>query len=681
MKAISSSITKIVALIAAMVVAFGTFGLAAAHADGYDMNRIADPDANGTITINPASGDTQTRSFNGYRLAWLENVKVKTDPTGTALDSFTVETNSNYTAVIEDVMGQIGTKKTDDTKSTLFDDFKADKAYFDKDTSPAIDNPLGYIAATYGSVADTKTWGGDNADGSNDSVMRQFADKLAEKLATKDEQGKAKYPADADLKIGPNTTVPQGLYLITETTDLADSTNPDIIGAAVNSAPMIVSTTYTLTDDSHNTSTTVNSGVGTIDLKATSPTITKQLTDDQGKAKTNPDFSIGDDVYYELTATIPSYTGYDIDTDNSDSTKARVLKIYDEAEPGLTIVSVESVYVDGTELHKADYTANIEAGKLSTKDSYNGGTRTTIDLANYVNMREGTVSATNHAVASGGTVKVKIKAKLNSKAKVSDASQQTPNMNKTSLGYSHIPNQVNDEHKQPGGEVNVYTYKFTITKKNREGTSLSGAQFAIKNNANGKYLTWTAATDADGKNGAWGTVDTTPTADAQRSDAPTGQDLKDSNAKGIFYSSGDDGTVSFDGLKAGEYTIEEIASPSGYLNALLPSFTVTIKPSYEQDSSTNPYANDAAKKASWGDYKIKTPDNKPLTISNGKDSNNLVTASGNNSGNVDVTNVTSITQLPKTGAAGIAFFAIVGVALIGAAALFAVRARKARQAV
>lgn len=663
MKAISSSITKIVALIAAMVVAFGTFGLAAAHADGYDKSTITNPADTGTITINPVSDDPvsiDSRSFNGYRLASLKNVK--TDSTGTALESFTVETNSSYTPVIETVMGEI----TDtSTGKTLLASYRDDASYY-SNTGAIPNNPLGYIAATYGgsSLTEiTKPWGGDNANGSKDSVMRQFADKLAAALAADTTK------ADKTLTTGENKDVPQGLYLITETTNLADSTDRAVTGAAVNSAPMIVSTTYTLTD-SHNISTTINNGVGSIDLKATSPTITKEVTNGNtvyGDAKANPDFSIGDEVDYELTATIPSYTGYDIDTDKSDPTKARVLKIYDEAEPGLTIDSVESVYVDGTKLtENTDYTANIEAG-ISTKDNYNGGTLTTIDLANYVNMRAGTVSANSHTVASGGKITVKIHATLNSdvkaKAKVSDATTQTPIKNETSLGYSHIPNKVTDEHKQPGGEVNVYTYKFTITKKNREGTSLPGAQFAIKNGDG--YLAW------DGTK--WTNLTTNPQAKPQVSAAPKDQsEESEDNAKGIFYS-GADGTVSFDGLKAGEYTIEEIASPSGYLNALLPSFTVTIKPTYNQDTSTMPTGA-----ASWGDYTINTTDS-PLTISNDKGSSGLV--SDINGGNVDVTNVKSITQLPKTGAAGIAFFAIVGVALIGAAALFAVRARKARQAV
>lgn len=665
MKAISSSITKVVALIAAMVVALGTFGLAAAHADGYDTSTIADPATDGTITINPVEGDNVTRSFSGYKLASLKNVK--TDSAGTALESFTVETNSTYTAVIEQVMGKI----TDTTKNaTLLAGFQADASYYN--TAKSINNPLGYIAATYGGVSETDSpWGGDNGNGTKDSVMRQFADELAKALA----DDTATYPADSTTLTTGVNTLPQGLYLITETTNLGDATDPGITGAAVNSAPMIVSTTYTLTDLA-GTSTTVNSDVSTINLKATSPTITKQVTNgngtDEASKKANPDFSIGDEVDYELTATIPSYTGYDIDTVGGDanSAKARVLKIYDEAEPGLTIDSVESVTVtpvgssDATPLTGADYTATISANSITEEGTYKGGTLTTIDLANYVNMRTGTVSASGGTVASGGTITVTIHATLNSKANVSDATTQTPNKNKTTLGYSHEPNNVSDEHKQPGGEVNVYTYKFTITKKSYDGTKLPGAQFAIKNNADGKYLKWTTATDTDGKKGTWGTLDAKPTAAAQASAAPADQST--SNAAGIFYS-GADGTVSLDGLKAGTYTIEEIASPSGYLNALLPSFTVTIKPTYTQDTSTM-----RTGATTWGDYTINA-----LTISNGKGSNDLVTASDNNGGNVDVTNVTSITQLPKTGAAGIAFFSFIGVALIAAAVFFAIRARKA----
>ncbi|KAA0517413.1 hypothetical protein F0325_21055, partial [Enterobacter ludwigii] len=256
---------------------------------------------------------------------------MKTDSNGTALGSFTVKTNPKYMKVIKDVMGQI----TDTAKNaTLLAGFQADPSYSNKDKG--IDNPLGYIAATYGAVSETGSpWGGDKGDGSTDTVMRQFADKLAEKRTN--EQGKATYPADDDkMTTGENNNVPQGLYLITETTNLDDSTDRAVTGAAVNSAPMIVSTTYTLTD-SANISTTINNGVGSIDLKATSPTITKEVTNgngnDEASKKANPDFSIGDEVDYQLTATIPSYTGYDIDTTGKDSGKARVLKIYDDAEP------------------------------------------------------------------------------------------------------------------------------------------------------------------------------------------------------------------------------------------------------------------------------------------------------------------------------------------------------------
>lgn len=650
-------------------------GVGSAQAADYDTSTIANPAANGTITINPVSGDKVTRSFSGYQLASLKNVK--TDSTAAALESFTVETNTKYLNPIKTVMSEI----TDTSKGkTLEAGFEADATYYN--TAKSINNPLGYIAATYGAVSETDSpWGGDKGNGSGDSVMRQFADKLAEALA----DDTTTYPADSTTLTTGVNTLPQGLYLIRETTTPAHNTTPATTGAVVNSAPMIVSTTYTLTD-SAGTSTTVTQGVGTIDLKATSPTITKEVTNGNGtdvaSQKANPDFSIGDEVDYELTATIPSYTGYDIDTAGTVRKNARVFKIQDLAEPGLTINSVGPVTVtpagadSATPLVKGtDYAVTSSTCTSdnpctnNVTDSYNnGGTQTNIDLANYVNMRTGTVSATNGTVASGGTITVTIKATLNSKANVSDATKQTPNKNMVGLMYSREPHNVSKGYVQDGGEVNVYTYKFTITKKSYDGTTLPGAQFAIQN-ADGKYLTWTAATDTDGKKGTWGTLDAKPTPAAQASAAPADQST--ANAAGIFYS-GADGTVSLDGLKAGTYTIEEIASPSGYLNAkaLLPSFTVTIAPTYTADTSTKPKTSTTT----WGDYIINT-----LTISNKDDANNLVTSSENNSGNVDVTNVKSITQLPKTGAAGIAMFTIIGVAVIAVAALFAVRARKAAQ--
>ncbi len=92
-----TSLKRFFAGVAAVAMAVGGLALGATSAQAavYDTNRIADPDLNGTITINPVSGDTQKRTFSGYRLARLKNVKVKTDSTGTALDSFTVETNSS----------------------------------------------------------------------------------------------------------------------------------------------------------------------------------------------------------------------------------------------------------------------------------------------------------------------------------------------------------------------------------------------------------------------------------------------------------------------------------------------------------------------------------------------------------------------------------------------------------
>lgn len=85
-------------------------------------------------------------------------------------------------------------------------------------------------------------------------------------------------------------------------------------------------------------------------LKNTTPTIDKKLVDSKGDGtytpNTQPDYAVGDDVYYELTSTVPVYTGYDIDSTMKDATKTRIFKINDTASKALTVSAgtvIESV--------------------------------------------------------------------------------------------------------------------------------------------------------------------------------------------------------------------------------------------------------------------------------------------------------------------------------------------------
>ncbi|MGO5068177.1 SpaA isopeptide-forming pilin-related protein [Bifidobacterium catenulatum] len=108
---------------------------------------------------------------------------------------------------------------------------------------------------------------------------------------------------------------------------------------------------------------------------------------------------------------------------------------------------------------------------------------------------------------------------------------------------------------------------------------------------------------------------------------------------GTTQTSGDNGNVTFSGLKAGTYTVTETQAPQGYMNTFLPSFTVTI------DENGN--------------------------VTFGKDAFGLVNTTAKT-----VKNVKNVTQLPLTGAAGTTLFTVVALLVAGAGVTVAVKSRQ-----
>lgn len=169
----------------------------------------------------------------------------------------------------------------------------------------------------------------------------------------------------------------------------------------------------------------------------------------------------------------------------------------------------------------------------------------------------------------------------------------------------------NDGNFGAGHKVDLKTYSFEFTKVGPDGaTPLQGAEFQISgDNIDADYTA----------NGASATA-----------------------------TSNESGVVKFSSLAAGTYTVKETKAPEGYMNTMLPSFTVTIK-----DDGCIEFGADAI----W----------------------NLVTPSSNNGVAKDATatvkNVNSITQLPLTGAAGITLLVVVAALLAAACMLVAMRSR------
>ncbi|MDB6835958.1 SpaA isopeptide-forming pilin-related protein [Bifidobacterium longum] len=587
---------------------------------GVSAAYAADP-TTGSITINKSDADQVDHSFDGWHLASLTNV---TKDSAGKINGFLIDTDNNMVSTIVAAM-----------TNGQNDAYKKDANYYSDDSTVA--NPMGYLVEKVfkdnksGKALSelTSPWGGDSSE------LRAFAESLSKELAkagapTADKTG------DSALKTSANGNLKQGLWFLKDVTTQDDT-------KGTNSIPIITPTTFDGADS-----------WGTVTLKNTTPTIDKKLVDSKADGtytpNTQPDYAVGDDVYYELTSTVPVYTGYDIDPTMKDATKTRIFKINDTASKALTVSAgtvIESVKLtpaQGTAVTLVkdnDYTVTVaDYGDVNTPDTdaYKGGHVTTIDLGKYVNKAKGSKSATD-GILEGATVTVIVKAKLNKDALISEPGNLQKNPNKVDLEYSNHPEEVNHAHKVPGPEVPVYAYKFDILKTDKAGTTkLPGAKFTVKavsgtSKHDGKYL------GSYGKDG-WSYLDSEPAV---------------ADTDGVF-TTGTDGKINVSGLDAGTYEVHEIAPPDGYTAISLPKFQFTITPTV---------SNEVAGR--------KTITVVALSLAKGADVRALLSQDGKT---LNIWNAKNITELPKTGGAGLAMIVAVGALFIAASGIFALRARR-----
>lgn len=586
---------------------------------GVSTAYAADP-ATGSITINKSDTGQVDHSFDGWHLASLTNV---TKDSAGKINGFLIDTDDNMVTTIVAAM-------TSGQKAA----YEKDTNYYSTDN--AVANPMGYLVEKVfkdesGKALSelTSPWGGDS------SALRAFAESLSKELA-KTSAPTADKTGDSALKTGENKELKQGLWFLKDVTPTDDT-------KGTNSIPIITPTTFDGADS-----------WGTVTLKNTTPTIDKKLVDSKNDGtytpNTQPDYAVGDDVYYELTSTVPVYTGYGIDSTMEDAAKTRIFKINDTASKALTvsadtaIKSVKLTPTQGTAVTLAkdkDYTVTVaDYVDVNTPDTdaYKSGHVTTIDLGKYVNKAEGSKSATD-GILEGATVTVIVKAKLNKDALISEPGNLQKNPNKVDLEYSNHPEEVNHAHKVPGPEVPVYAYKFDILKTDKAGTTkLPGAKFTIEavsgtSKHDGKYL------GSYGKDG-WNYLDNEPAV---------------ADTDGVF-TTGTDGKINVSGLDAGTYEVHEIAPPDGYTAISLPKFQFTITPTV---------SNEVAGR--------KTITVVALSLAKGADVRASLSQDGKT---LNIWNAKNITELPKTGGAGLAMIVAVGALFIAASGIFALRARR-----
>lgn len=695
-----TSLKRFFAGVAAAAMAVGGFALGAGAAmaaigwGGSDDNPSNEttPDTTARIAVCDDSYESPADRYKAYLVAAYDMDNVK--PAASNANYLDIETLKYTQGDLPDATLKTALTAAGVDSSTLTDTdaiYSALKAV----ATQSPDAPYGYTDTTN--------------PGKGVATERKFADALGSALDAMSSADLGKLKSTEITPVGHDkieddkltdknsTAVPKtGLYLVWDT--MKDTT--DNMEKSTRSVPMLVSSTLYkaltntvypglwLSDGNH---TDVS---GIIDVKNTYGEVLKQVVKKDGTPNLNPSYSIGDTVTFQLQTNIPNYAGYTKNTDPKAS-DARKLLVTDTFEPNAKgMIPFSDPKVTSVKLYRAHDDASVYKeltnGALKENEDYTAASTTVSDTDKTVNGMEIDLaklvngSGTTKAGATWQTddrVVITLTATLNKDAFVTNtAGAKTTgidlNGNANSVKVDFSDHTATGHHEVLGPTVNVYSFKFSLVKQYRKDhTPLQNAQFAIKN-PDGKWLT-------RGADGTWGTVENEPIAHPAYPTelSPDETTLNILNGRGVFLTD-DKGEIDFNGLEEGTYTVHEIKAPQEYFQNALPSFDITIKPTYTPDGSNN--KSQAMLFDANEDEDVVSGDHTLTTLEyNTPKSNGLVTATDGpvtvtkNTSSVTVDNVKSITELPKTGAAGIAFFCVIGVAIVALAALFAVRARKA----
>ncbi len=395
--------------------------------------------------------------------------------------------------------------------------------------------------------------------------------------------------------------------------------------------------------------------------KSDVPSTDKKIVEGENKVNTN-EASIGDEVNYEITGTMPSRIA---------DYKTYYYMFTDTLSKGLTY-KANSIRVTVNGVDVTNYFWKDEG-------TYNETTGTTIKVGILdIKALSLLTNPTVGEITEDTKVVLTYTATLNENAVIAGAG----NPNDVKLSYSNDPNNSGngsttppenpDEPKPthpvgetPKKEVVTYTTELTILKTDEDSKFLPGVEFTLTGNGVNIVLvteeTFTAAADGEYwklKNGTY--TKTAPTVTGDDTDNSADYDSVDTKytkttsvvAKGNGETKTDvvgtvqaDGTVTFKGLGVGEYTITETKTLPGY-NTIDPiKFTLTFN----------------------AETKTFESDNDKVTV--GTD-NTLDTSIVNQKGSL----------LPSTGGIGTTIFYVVGgILVIGAGILLVTKRRMKAQ--
>lgn len=277
--------------------------------------------------------------------------------------------------------------------------------------------------------------------------------------------------------------------------------------------------------------------LGTVDYKAHDTSVNKQII---GTSASNgggdvwndsviADVAVGDTISFELSSTVPNWTGYD--------------KYY---------FALNDTYSKGLTLDESSVRAQIKDSAGRWNDLTKG---TTWDITNKADGKftvrfgnsSGDIIPSKDTFAVDSDVRVTYNMKLDK-----DAASFKPETNTVEVEYSRNPNVWTDHEKVEGPVTEVYTGAFDVLKTDMDNKPLSGAEFELYrkgDDANPVKL-------IEVSDGVYRTADATESANAITK-----------------FISGANGRVTINGVY-GEYKVKETKSP--FNMALLPSFGMSV---------------------------------------------------------------------------------------------------------
>lgn len=374
--------------------------------------------------------------------------------------------------------------------------------------------------------------------------------------------------------------------------------------------------------------------------KSDVPEVDKKIVED-GKEVENNSASIGDEVNYEITGTLPS---------NYDAYTTYYYKFSDTLSKGLTYKEDSLVItIDETETAIADLGGSLVITKPEQEP---GETKIEVTIPDLKKVS---------GVTKDSKIVITYTAVLNEYA----ASEPDAATNKVKVEYSNDPNKSSGGTDDPKGvtpedKVTTLTTELEITKRaeKEDGEFLPGVEFTLTGEGvkivlvttekfvedpAGTYyeLTDGTYTETEPGDNTDQYVDTSKKYKRETELVAKGEGKEDTNIVGIV---GQDGKVAFTGLGAGEYTLEETKTPDGY-NTIDPiKFTIKFDPATQE-------------------FSVESTE----TVIN-VNGNKLTTTIVNTSGSL----------LPSTGGIGTTIFYIVGGVLVVGAAILLIAKKRAK---